>query len=152
MFYPSGGSPTTFKFPEERRFLPTLQRRLALPYGGPRRHTDLTVGRYAGLVSFTQNKVGTEFVELGMYDLGDKQAEVFSVKGASGVLVWHNGKACIVDQLHSRQNEGGSTSNHVTYCTPGCSSMLTFTAPPSQLENNINGFSLSSTSCFCTHS
>lgn len=28
-------------------------------------------------------------------------------------------KAYIVGQLHSGHNKGGSTSNHVTYCTPG---------------------------------
>ena len=83
--------------------------------------TDLTVGRYAGLVSFTQNEVGIESVELGIYNSGDKTAEVFSAKGDSGSLVWHimNGKARIVGQLHSGHNRGGSTSNHVTYCTPG---------------------------------
>jgi hypothetical protein len=39
----------------------------------------------------------------------------------SGSLVWHtrNGKARIVGQLHSGNNKGGSTSNHVTYCAPG---------------------------------
>ncbi|KAH9973768.1 hypothetical protein BGW80DRAFT_1560210 [Lactifluus volemus] len=83
--------------------------------------TDLTVGRYAGLVSFTRNEVGIESVELGIYNSGDKTVEVFSAKGDSGSLVWHikNGKARIVGQLHSGHNKGGSTSNHVTYCTPG---------------------------------
>ena len=83
--------------------------------------TDLTVGRYAGLVSFTRNEVGIESVELGIYNSGDKTAEVFSAKGDSGSLVWYmaNGKAHIVGQLHSGHSKGGSTSNHVTYCTPG---------------------------------
>ena len=69
--------------------------------------TDLTVGRYAGLVSFTRNEVGIESVELGIYN--------------SGSLVWYmtNGKGRIVGQLHSAQNKGCSTSNHVTHCTPG---------------------------------
>ena len=83
--------------------------------------TDLTVGRYAGLVSFTRNEVGIESVELGIYNSGVKFVEVFSAKGDSGSLVWHtkNGQARIVGQLHSRHNKGGSTNNHVTYCTPG---------------------------------
>ena len=49
--------------------------------------TDLTVGRYAGLVSFTQNEVGIESVELGIYNSGDKTVEVFSAKGDSGSLL-----------------------------------------------------------------
>ncbi|ETW80721.1 hypothetical protein HETIRDRAFT_115919 [Heterobasidion irregulare TC 32-1] len=83
--------------------------------------TDLTVGRYAGLVLFTRNEVGIESVELGIYNSGVKCVEVFSAKGDSGSLVWHtkNGQARIVGQLHSGHNKGGSTSNHVTYCTPG---------------------------------
>jgi hypothetical protein len=76
--------------------------------------TNLTVGRYAGLVSFTLNNVG-------IYNSGLKNAEVFSAMGDSGSLVWHtkDGKAYIVGQLHSGENKGGSTSNHITYCTPG---------------------------------
>ncbi|KAF8337086.1 uncharacterized protein EI90DRAFT_3014028 [Cantharellus anzutake] len=83
--------------------------------------TDLTVGRYAGLVSFILNEVGIESVELGIYNSGDKTTKVFSAKGDSGSLIWHtmNGKARVVGQLHSGHNKGGSTSNHVTYCTPG---------------------------------
>ena len=83
--------------------------------------TDLTVRRYAGLVSFTLNEVGIESVELGIYNSGVKYAEPFSAKGDSGSLVWYttNGTARIVGQLHSGTNKGGSTSNHVTYCTPG---------------------------------
>jgi hypothetical protein len=136
MFYPFGGGPTAFKFPDERKlriegcatkedlahpaeFDSEGQRCLMVGKDG--NTTDLTVGCYAGLVSFTQNEVGIESVELGIYNSGDKTAEAFSAKGDSGSLVWHmtNGKARIVGQLHSGQNKGGSTSNHVTYCTPG---------------------------------
>ncbi|KAJ3736674.1 hypothetical protein DFJ43DRAFT_517118 [Lentinula guzmanii] len=44
---------------------------------------------YARLVSFTQNKVSIESVELGIYNTGNKAAEVFSAKGESCSLVWH---------------------------------------------------------------
>ena len=83
--------------------------------------TDLTVGRYAGLVSYTLNEVGIESVELGTYNSGAKYAEPFSAKGHSGSLFWQhrNDKAFIVGQVHSASNKCGSTSNHVTYCTPG---------------------------------
>ncbi|KAI0317056.1 hypothetical protein OF83DRAFT_1283702 [Amylostereum chailletii] len=84
--------------------------------------TDVTVGCYAGLVSFTRNEGGIESVELGgIYNSGVKSVEAFSAKGDSGSPIWHttNGKARIVGQLHSGNNKGGSTSNHVTYCTPG---------------------------------
>ncbi|GBE86879.1 hypothetical protein SCP_1001220 [Sparassis crispa] len=136
MFYPLGGGATTFKFPEERKlriegcatkedlanpaeFDSEGQRFLIVGKDG--NTTDLTVGRYAGLVSFTLNEVGIESIELGIYNSGVKSAEAFSAKGDSGSLVWHttNGKARIVGQLHSGNNKGGSTSNHVTYCTPG---------------------------------
>ena len=136
MFYPLGGGPTTFKFPDERKlriegcatkedlahpaeFDSEGQRYLMVGKDG--NTTDLTVGRYAGLVSFTRNEVGIESVELGIYNSGNKSVEVFSAKGDSGSLVWHmtNGKARIVGQLHSGRNKGDSTSNHVTYCTPG---------------------------------
>ncbi|KAF8324403.1 hypothetical protein F5887DRAFT_1024776 [Amanita rubescens] len=136
MFYPLGGGPTTFRFPEGRKlriegcatkedlsnpaeFDSEGQRCLIVGKDG--NTTDLTVGLYAGLVSFTLNEVGIESVELGIYNSGNKTAEVFSAKGDSGSLVWHmtNGKARIVGQLHSGHNKGGSTSNHVTYCTPG---------------------------------
>ena len=68
--------------------------------------TDLTIGRYAGLVSFTLNDVGVSSVELGIYNSGFKNAEVFSAKGNSGSIVWHtkDGKAFIVGQLHSGEN------------------------------------------------
>ena len=83
--------------------------------------TDPTVGRYAGLVSFTENDVGVTSIEIGIYNSGLKTAKAFSEKGDSGALVWHmkKGKASIVGQLHSGQNKGGSTTNHVTYCNPG---------------------------------
>jgi hypothetical protein len=136
MFCPLGRGPTTFKFPEERKLRIegcATKEDLAHPVefdsegqhclivGKDGNTTDLTVGRYAGLVSFTRNEVGIESVEYGIYNSGDKSVEVFSAKGDSGSLVWHttNGKARIVGQLHSGQNKGGSTSNHVTYCTPG---------------------------------
>ncbi|XP_006462151.1 hypothetical protein AGABI2DRAFT_186201 [Agaricus bisporus var. bisporus H97] len=83
--------------------------------------TDLTVGCYAGLVSFIINEVGVESVELGIYNTNHKTTEVFSDKGDSGFLVWHSkgDKAHMVGQLHSGSNKGGLSSNHVTYCTPG---------------------------------
>jgi hypothetical protein len=136
MFYPIGGGQTTFKFPEEGKFLiegwSTLDE-LAVPDDIDSEHqrflmvgkdgntTDLTVGRYAGLVSFTEDDAGVTSIEIGIYNAGRKTAEVFSDKGDSGALVWHmkNGKGYIVGQLHSGENKGGSSSNHVTYCTPG---------------------------------
>ncbi|KAH9071484.1 hypothetical protein EDB83DRAFT_2517301 [Lactarius deliciosus] len=136
MLYPLGGGATTFKFPSRRKlriegcatkedlanpaeFDSEGQRCLIVGKDG--NATDLTVGRYAGLVSFTHNEVGIESVELGIYNSGVKGAEPFSDKGDSGSLVWHTtkGKARIVGQLHSGENIGGLTSNHVTYCTPG---------------------------------
>ena len=83
--------------------------------------TDLTVGRYTGLMSFSRHNVGIESDELGIYNSGVKSVEAFSAKGDSGSLVWHmtNGKACIIGQLHSGGSEDGSTSVHVAYCTPG---------------------------------
>ncbi|KAF8322350.1 uncharacterized protein EI90DRAFT_2977716 [Cantharellus anzutake] len=136
MFYPLGGGSTTFRFPNEGKLRIegcATQEDLAHPteldsegqrcliVGKDGNSTDLTVGRYAGLVSFILNEVGIESVELGIYNSGDKTTEVFSAKGDSGSLVWHttNGKARVVGQLHSGHNKGGSTSNHVTYCTPG---------------------------------
>jgi hypothetical protein len=40
---------------------------------------------------------------------------VFAAKGDSGSLVWHTrgGKAYIIGQLHSGENKGGPTSNHI---------------------------------------
>ncbi|KAG8893110.1 hypothetical protein FRB99_002198 [Tulasnella sp. 403] len=136
LFYPLDGGPTTFMFPEERKLRIegcATREELANPeefdaegqrcfivgkYGNT---TDLTVGRYAGLVSFLLNEVGIESVELGIYNSGVKNDEGFSAKGDSGSLVWHakRGKARIVGQLHSGSNKGGATTNHVTYCSPG---------------------------------
>ncbi|KAI0027716.1 hypothetical protein K488DRAFT_81018 [Vararia minispora EC-137] len=135
-FYPVGTGPTTFKFPEGRMLriecCATMEElahstefdsdgQRCLIVGKDGNSTDLTVGRYAGLVSFVENEAGVESIELGIYNSGVKYAEVFSAKGDSGALVWHtrNGKGRIVGQLHSGQNKGGSTSNHITYCTPG---------------------------------
>jgi len=135
MFYPLGGGAAVVEFLEtklriegcvtkEDLYNPAesdSEGQRCLMVGKDGNTTDLTVGRYAGLVSFTHNEVGIESVELGIYNSGVKSAEAFSAKGDSGSLVWHtrNGKARIVGQLHSGNNKGGSTSNHVTYCTPG---------------------------------
>ncbi len=137
MFYPGGGESTTFKFPEERKLRIVgcaTKEDLASPaefdsegqrcliVGKDGNTTDLTVGRYAGLVSFVRNEAGIKSVELGIYNSGHKTVDVFSDKGDSGALVWHtteDGTARIVGQLHSGSNKGGSTSNHITYCTPG---------------------------------
>ena len=85
MFDPLGGGPTTFKFPAERKLrieVCATKEDLAHPIGfdshGQRylivgkigNTTDLTVGCYTGLVSFTQNEVGIESVELGIYNSG----------------------------------------------------------------------------------
>ncbi|KAG0697475.1 hypothetical protein DFH29DRAFT_984263 [Suillus ampliporus] len=136
MFCPLGGGSTTFKFPNERKlrvegcatkedlthsaeFDSQGQHCLIVSKDG--NTTGLTVGCYASLVSFTLNEVSIQSIKLSIYNLGDKTAKVFSTKGDSGSLVWHmtNGKAHIIGQLHSEHNKGGSTSNHVTYCTPG---------------------------------
>ncbi|GAV99046.1 hypothetical protein LENED_000476 [Lentinula edodes] len=136
MFNPPGGGSTTFKFPYHRKLRiegcatkedlshPAefdSEGQHCLMVGKNGNTTDLTIGRYAGLVSFTRNQAGIESIELGIYNSGDRFAEPFSAKGDSGSLVWHstNDKARIVGQIHSAQNKGGSTSNHVTYCTPG---------------------------------
>ncbi|KAJ3862325.1 hypothetical protein EV359DRAFT_83452 [Lentinula novae-zelandiae] len=136
MFNPPGGGSTTFEFPYDRKLRiegcatkedlshPAefdSEGQHCLMVGKNGNTTDLTIGRYAGLVSFTRNQAGIESIELGIYNSGDRFAEPFSAKGDSGSLVWHstNGKARIVGQIHSGQNKGGSTSNHVTYCTPG---------------------------------
>ena len=136
MFYSPGGGATRFMIPvggklriegcatkedlaNPAEFDSEGQRCLTVGKDG--NTTDLTVGRYAGLVSFTLNEAGIESVELGIYNSGVNNSEAFSAKGDSGSLVWHikNGKAHIVGQLHSGNNKGGSTRNHVTYCTPG---------------------------------
>lgn len=136
MFYPLGSGRTTFKYPEERKlriFGCATREDLAAPaefdnegqrclmVGKDGNTTDLTVGRFSGPESFTRNAVGVESRELAIYNSGNKTVEVFSAKGDSGSLVWHmkDDMARIVGQLHSGGNKGGSTSNHVTYCTPG---------------------------------
>ena len=136
MFSPRAGGATTFEYPWQRKLRiegcatkedlanPTeldRQGQRCFIVGKDGNSTDLTVGIYAGLVSFTLNEVGIESVELGIYNSGLKYAEPFSAKGDSGSLVWHtkDGKALIVGQLHSGNNKGGSTSNHITYCSPG---------------------------------
>ncbi|KAI0257534.1 hypothetical protein BJV78DRAFT_1272506 [Lactifluus subvellereus] len=135
MFYPVAGGETTFKYPDDgklRIYGCATREDLAVPaefdsegqrclvVGKDGNTTDLTVGRYAGLESFTQNSVGVESIELAIYNSGNKANETFSAKGDSGSLVWHmrDGKAYMVGQLHSGHNKGGSTNNHVTYCTP----------------------------------
>ena len=136
LFYPGGGGVTRFKFPVGRKLRIVgcaTKKDLASPtefdskgnhcfiVGKDSNTTDPTIRHYAGLVSFTLNDVGIVSIELGIYNSGLKNAEVFSAKGDSGSLDWHtkDSKAYIVGQLHSGGNKGGSTSNHVTYCTPG---------------------------------
>ncbi|KAL4242780.1 hypothetical protein ABKN59_011566 [Abortiporus biennis] len=135
-FYPFDTGPTTFRFPDEGKLRihgcatkAELENPAEVDNEGQRylmvgkdgNATDLTVGRYAGLISFFENEAGVESIEVGIYNSGCKSVEVFSDRGDSGALVWHckNGNAYIVGQIHSGQNKGGSTSNHVTYCTPG---------------------------------
>jgi hypothetical protein len=83
--------------------------------------TGLTVGRYAGIVSFLENELGVVSRELGIYNSGLNVAEPFSDQGDSGSLVWQHmrdGMARMVGQLRSGRNKGGSTGNHLTYATP----------------------------------
>jgi hypothetical protein len=137
MFSPLRDGATAFKFPVYRKlriegcvtkedlanpaeFDSEGQRCLMVGKNG--NTTNLTVGRYAGLVSFIRNEAGIESVELGIYNSGvGNSVDAFSAMGDSGSLVWHttNDTARIVGQLHSGSNKGGSTTNHVTYCTPG---------------------------------
>ena len=142
MFYPidggppTNGSPTTFKWPDDGKFRIegwSALDELLVPKDINSKHqrfvmvakdgnaTDLTIGRYAGLLSFTENEVGITSMEIGIYNAGNKIAEVFSDRGDSGALVWHikEDRGYIIGQLHSGDNKGGSTSNHVSYCTPG---------------------------------
>ncbi|KAI5981228.1 hypothetical protein EDD15DRAFT_428857 [Pisolithus albus] len=136
MLYPSSSGRSTFKYPVGRKlsiFGCASREDLAAPaefdkegqhclmVGKDGNTTDLTVGRFSGLESFTRNAFGVESKELAIYNSGYKTVEVFSAKGDSGSLVWHvkDGEARIVGQLHSGENKGGLTSNHVTYCTPG---------------------------------
>ena len=113
MLFPVAGGPTTFKFPNERKLriegcategdLAVQAERdsegqRCLMVGKDGNSTGLTVGRYAGLVSFAKNGAGVESIELGIYNAGDKSAEVFSAIGDSASLVWHTkeGKAYMV--------------------------------------------------------
>ncbi|THH31090.1 hypothetical protein EUX98_g3102 [Antrodiella citrinella] len=135
MFYPVPGGPTTFKFPDQRKlrivacateddvahpaeFDAEGQRCLIVGKDG--NTTGLTVGRYAGIVSFLENEVGVVSRELGIYNSGLNIAESFSDKGDSGSLVWHtrDGNGHMVGQLHSGRNKDGSSGNHITYATP----------------------------------
>ncbi|KAF7982241.1 hypothetical protein HWV62_29458 [Athelia sp. TMB] len=117
--FPSRGCATKEQLAKSAEFDSEGQRCLIVGQDGSA--ADLTVGRYAGLVSFTRNEFGVESAELGIYNSGVKNAEAFSANGDSGSLVFHtvNGKARIVGQLHPGNNKGSSTSNHVIYCTPG---------------------------------
>lgn len=91
--------------------------------------TGLTVGRYAGLMSYVRRDDGAVSRELAVYNAGYEDRlhqyrnniEPFSAAGDSGALVWHTvgARAQIFGQLHSAENIGGSTSCHVSYCTPG---------------------------------
>lgn len=136
LFYPRSVGATTFKFPRGRKLRIVgcaTKEDLAnstefdskgegcFIVGKDGNTTDLTVGRYAGLVSFILNDTSVWSRELAMYNSSLKKAEVFSAKGDSGSLVWRpkEGEVYIVGQLHSGENKGSSTSNHVTYCTPG---------------------------------
>lgn len=134
LFYPLGGGSTTFQFPHQRKLRIegcTTEEELAKPegfdcesqhcimVGKDGNTTGLTVGRYAGLKSFTRNPAGVVSVELGIYNV--VTSDFFASKGDSGSLVWHmaNGKPRIFGQLHAGNNRGGLTKNYITYCTPG---------------------------------
>ena len=136
MLCPPGGGKATFTFPGQRKLRIVgcaTKEDLANPtefdaeggryliVGKDGNTTDLTFGRYAGLASFTLSDVGIPSIELGIYNAGQANTEVFAARGDSGSLVWHlrDGNAYIVGQLHSGENKGGSTCNHITYCTPG---------------------------------
>lgn len=136
MFHPIDFGPNTFRYPVKRKLrivgcateedlaTPSTfdsEGQLCLIVGKDGNTTGLTAGVYAGLKSFARNDAGVESMELGIYNLDRKTGLVFSAKGDSGSLVWHmqNGQAYIVGQIHSGRNKGGSTGNHVTYCTPG---------------------------------
>ncbi|KII83389.1 hypothetical protein PLICRDRAFT_180471 [Plicaturopsis crispa FD-325 SS-3] len=92
---------------------------LASPFGKARQHI-----RQQRPPCLAVDKVGNStdlmsFVELALYN--SSADDVFSAEGDSGALVWHaeDGKARIVGWLHSGQNAGGRTSNHIPYLTPG---------------------------------
>ncbi|OSD02683.1 hypothetical protein PYCCODRAFT_1467706 [Trametes coccinea BRFM310] len=103
MFYPVPGGRTTFKFPDQRKLRivacateddlahPAELDTDGLPFlmvGKVGNTTGLTVGRYAGIVSFLENDAGVVSRELGIYNTGLKVTEPFSEKGDSGSLVW----------------------------------------------------------------
>ncbi|KIY71795.1 hypothetical protein CYLTODRAFT_418511 [Cylindrobasidium torrendii FP15055 ss-10] len=131
MFQPGGQ--TTFRFPDEGKLRivdcateddlahPTefdAEGQHCLMVGKDGSTTGLTVGRYAGLVSFLENEAGIVSRELAIYNAG--RASPFSKKGDSGSLAWHlhGGGARMVGQLHSGRNAGQTTGNHITYATP----------------------------------
>ena len=102
MFYPLAGGLATFKFPDKRKLRIegcAMKEDLTYPIefdsegqcclivSKDGNTTDLTMGCYTGLVSFTKNKVGIKSIELGIYNLGNKTAKVFSTKGDSGSLI-----------------------------------------------------------------
>lgn len=102
MFNPPDGGSTIFQFPYDRNLRiegcatkedlshPAefdSEGQHCLMVGKNGNTTDLTIGRYAGLVSFTRNQAGLASVELGIYNSGDKFAEPFSAEGDSGSLV-----------------------------------------------------------------
>jgi hypothetical protein len=108
MFYPVADGATTFKYPSGRKLKISgcaskedlaapeefdIQGERCLMVGKDGNTTDLTVGRYAGLESFTFNKAGVVSRELAIYNSGNKAIEVFSAKGDSGFLVWHMRRA-----------------------------------------------------------
>jgi hypothetical protein len=76
--------------------------------------SDLTVGRYAGLETYTCDKLGVESVELAIYNY-DKQSGPFSAKGDTGSLVF-DGQGRVVGILRSGTVKSGN--NHVTYGLP----------------------------------
>ncbi|KAI0768163.1 hypothetical protein BD413DRAFT_614815 [Trametes elegans] len=80
----------------------------------------LTVGRYAGVMSFIGHEVDIVSRELGIYNAGLDVADSSSKKGDPGSLIWHprTGAACMVGQLHSGRNKGQTTGNHIIYATP----------------------------------
>ncbi|KAG6850417.1 hypothetical protein H0H93_013642 [Arthromyces matolae] len=133
MFNPRGDEATSFKYPQWRKLqivgcgtneeiTNPAQRdhnnEPCLIVGKDGNTTDLTVGCFAGLESFSNND-GTVSRELAVY--GVQKSQPFSQKGDSGSLVWFlkDEKAYILGQLHSGHYKGGSTTNYVTYCTPG---------------------------------
>ena len=84
MFYPVAGGATTFVGRKLKIFGCATKEDLAVPtefdsegercllVGKDGNATDLTVGRYAGLESFTLNSVGVESKELAIYNSGSK--------------------------------------------------------------------------------